>query len=206
MPVTRSVAAKRGSSAQELSPPRAKKRSKRIHDNDAVVDALAPPPTRYFLFKSESESRLQNGHDMKFSIHDLDAEPRSTAHWDGVRNAEACKCMRDMRKGDMAFFYHSNTKKSRPSIVGVVRVVSQPYPDHTAFDKHDPHYDPRSKPHAPRWYMVDVQLVRKFATPITLDQIKAHPKLANMQLVKRPRISVQRVTPEHWHIVQDITT
>lgn len=90
--------------------------------------AAAPPHTEFYLFKSESESRLQNGHQMKFSIDDLRAERDGITHWDGVRNAEACNCMKRMNKGDMAFFYHSNTNKSRPSVVGVVRVVSDPYP------------------------------------------------------------------------------
>lgn len=65
---------------------------------------------------------------MKFSIDDLQAEPDATAHWDGVRNAEARNCMQRMKLGDMAFFYHSNTKKSRPGIVGTVQVVKEAYP------------------------------------------------------------------------------
>ncbi|KAI0567393.1 PUA-like protein [Gracilaria domingensis] len=231
----------------QRSPSRAKKPRNHPSTTESQPSPAAPSPsattaaderpTHYFLFKSESESRMHRGHEMKFSINDLQKEPNATAHWDGVRNAEACKCMRDMRKGDMAFFYHSNTKKTRPSIVGEVRVVSDPYPgmlllrcccskssspvtqlvltnrffmtfvsDHTALDQNDPHYDARSKKDAPRWYMVDVQFVRKFQTAITLDQVKSEPKLANMQLVKRSRISVQRVTPEEWNVVHDLTT
>ncbi|PXF41238.1 Thymocyte nuclear protein 1 [Gracilariopsis chorda] len=167
-------------------------------------NAAAPPHTEFYLFKSESESRLQNGHQMKFSIDDLRAERDGITHWDGVRNAEACNCMKRMNKGDMAFFYHSNTNKSRPSVVGVVRVVSDPYPDHTAFDKSDVHYDARSKREKPRWFMVDVQFVRKFHNAVTLHCIKNDPRLADMQLVKRSRISVQSVTPHEWQVVHHL--
>lgn len=155
----------------------------------------------YFLIKSEPESRIQDGHEMKFSIDDLVAEDNATTHWDGVRNYEARNIMREMHVEDRALFYHSNTKKSRPAIVGEVCVVRESYPDHTAFDEKDPHFDPKSDLQNPRWFMVDVKFVRKFDRHVSLDDIKAEPKLANMQLVKRGRISVQRVTPEEWDIV-----
>lgn len=73
--------------------------------------------------------------------------------------------------------------------------------DLTAFDKDDPHYDPKSNKDSPRWFSVDVKLVRKFANSVTLDEVKAEPKLSQMQLVKRGRISVQRVTPDEWDTV-----
>lgn len=82
----------------------------------------------YFLVKSEPETRMQDGHDMKFSIDDLADEPNSTACWDGVRNYEARNIMREMRNGDRAFFYHSNSRHSRPSIVGEVEIVREAYP------------------------------------------------------------------------------
>lgn len=83
---------------------------------------------QYFLIKSEPESRMQDGHDMKFSIDDLIAEDQSTAHWDGVRNFEARNVIKEMRIGDRAFFYHSNCRKDRPSIVGEVEIVKEAYP------------------------------------------------------------------------------
>lgn len=89
----------------------------------ATTEAL-----QYFLIKSEPESRMQNGHDMKFSIDDLIAEDQSTAHWDGVRNHEARNVIKEMRIGDRAFFYHSNSRKVRPSIVGEVEIVKEAYP------------------------------------------------------------------------------
>lgn len=74
-------------------------------------------------------------------------------------------------------------------------------PDHTAFDKSDPHYDAKSSEDNPRWFMVDVRFVRKFDCIVTLDDIKACGELANMQLVKRGRISVQHVKPDEWDLI-----
>lgn len=75
------------------------------------------------------------------------------------------------------------------------------FTDHTAFDKSDPHYDAKSDPENPRWFMVDVHLLRKFDKTVSLDDIKNAPKLSEMQLVKRGRISVQRVLPDHWNMI-----
>lgn len=80
------------------------------------------------LFKSEPESRICDGQEMKFSVDDLIAEEASTAHWDGVRNYEARNCMQRMKQGDLAFFYHSNTKKTKPGIVAIVEIVKEAYP------------------------------------------------------------------------------
>lgn len=82
----------------------------------------------YFLVKSEPETRMQDGHDMKFSIDDLGDEPNATACWDGVRNYEARNIMREMREGDRAFFYHSNSRRTLPAIVGEVEIVREAYP------------------------------------------------------------------------------
>lgn len=84
--------------------------------------------TQFFLVKSEPESRMQNGKEMKFSIDDLIAEPQSTAQWDGVRNFEARNVIREMKLGDRAFFYHSNSRRVRPAIVGEVEIVKEAYP------------------------------------------------------------------------------
>ena len=95
----------------------------------------------YWLFKTEP---------MEFSIDDLAKKRTKTEHWDGVRNYQARNFMRDeMAIGDRAFFYHSNCEE--PGIVGIVTVASKAYPDHTAFDKKDKHFDPKSDPGKPRW-------------------------------------------------------
>jgi len=141
-----------------------------------------------WLFKSEPDV---------FGIDDLAAQPDQTDHWDGVRNYQARNFMRDrMQVGDRGFFYHSNTKE--PGIVGIVEIVREGYPDHTAFDPNDPHYDPKSDPDNPRWYMVDVKLVRKLARTITLSELKQHPELSDLPLVRKGnRLSVMPVEDHH---------
>ena len=149
----------------------------------------------HWLFKSEPDV---------FGIDDLAAQPARTDHWDGVRNYQARNFMRDgMCKGDQAFFYHSNTKE--PGIVGIVEIAREAYPDHTAFDPEDPHYDPKSDPDNPRWYMVDVKLVRKLKRTITLNELKelaGRPELAEFPLVRKGnRLSVMPVTDEQWEFI-----
>ncbi len=148
-----------------------------------------------WLFKSEPDV---------FGIDDLAAQPGQTDHWDGVRNYQARNFMRDrMKKGQLGFFYHSNTKE--PGIVGIVEIAREAYPDHTAFDPEDPHYDPKSDPDNPRWYMVDVKLVRKLARTITLTELKelaGRPELAEFPLVRKGnRLSVMPVTEEQWEFI-----
>jgi hypothetical protein len=107
--------------------------------NAEKASAVAPIWT-HWLMKSEPESRIEKGIDMKFSFADLKAMPNSTSCWDGVRNYQARNFMRDMRAGQLAFFYHSNTRP--PGVIGIVEVVREAYTDHTQFDKKDPHFDP----------------------------------------------------------------
>jgi predicted RNA-binding protein with PUA-like domain len=149
---------------------------------------------RHWLLKSEPDV---------FGIDDLAAAPGRTTHWDGVRNYQARNFMRDeMKRGDLAFFYHSSC--AEPAIVGIVKVVKAGYPDHTAFDSRDPHYDPGSNPDAPRWYMVDVKLERKLKRPITLVELKQHAdaELAGFALLRRGnRLSVLPVSDEHWRFI-----
>lgn len=146
----------------------------------------------YWLMKSEPN---------EFSIDDLKQAAQQTDHWDGVRNYQARNMMRDeMKRGDQIFFYHSNCDE--PGIVGIMQVVKQAYPDFTAFDPKDPHYDPKSDPENPRWVMVDVQFVRKFDRTITLKELKANEKLSDMPLVRRGnRLSVMPVTKTQWKII-----
>jgi predicted RNA-binding protein with PUA-like domain len=148
----------------------------------------------HWLLKSEPDS---------FGIDALKAAPKQTSAWDGVRNFQARNMLRDsMKKGDQAFFYHSSCDV--PGIAGIVSIVKDGYPDATAFDpKHD-HYDPESKADAPRWYVVDVKLVRKFRRIITLDELRQHAakKLKDFVLLRRGnRLSVMPVTQKDWEFI-----
>ena len=147
----------------------------------------------YWLLKSELGV---------FGIDDLAARPDRTESWDGVRNYQARNLLRDrMRRGDRAFFYHSNTE--RPGIVGIVEIVREGYPDDTAFDPENKYYDPRSTPANPRWYRVDVKLVRQFERIITLAELKEHAgRLGDLALLRREnRLSVMPVTAEQWEFI-----
>lgn len=159
---------------------------------------------KFFLIKSEPESRFENGVDMKFSIDDLAKCKNQTEHWDGVRNYAARNIMRDeMKLNDQAFFYHSNCKQ--PGIVGIVDVVRESYADFTAFDPKDPHYDARSTPQKPLWFMVDVKLREKFPRIVTLEELKKHKsRLADMDLFKTSRLSVQRVPKHCFEFICDL--
>ncbi len=133
-----------------------------------------------------------------FSIDDLKAY--KVTCWDGVRNYQARNFMRDaMKIGDGVLFYHSSTQPS--GIAGLAEVVKESYPDYTAFDPKDIHYDPKSDPSKPTWYMVDVKFVKASKSIIALDRLKAIPALKNMVLFKYGRLSVQPVTPEEWKII-----
>ena len=144
----------------------------------------------YWLMKSEPDV---------FGIDDLKTAPRKTEHWDGVRNYQARNMMRDdMKKGDQVFFYHSNCKE--PGIVGIAKIVKEGYPDFTAFDPEQKYYDPKSDPDNPRWYMVDVQFVRKFKRTITLEELKQVSAIKDMPLVRRGnRLSIMPVTEKQWN-------
>ncbi len=147
---------------------------------------------QYWLMKSEPE---------EFSIDDLEQRPGQREPWDGVRNYQARNMMRDqMSVGDQVFFYHSNC--AVPGIVGIAEVVREGYPDPTAFDPEDSHYDPKSDPDNPRWYHVDVGFVRRLRRTIPLTELKARPELADMPLVRKGnRLSVMPVTPEQWAFI-----
>lgn len=146
----------------------------------------------YWLMKSEPGV---------FGIDDLMARPDQTEPWDGVRNYQARNMMRDdMKPDDLVFFYHSNC--AEPGIVGIARIVREAYPDHTAFDPAHHHYDPASTPDNPRWVMVDVQFVRKLSRTLPLTELKTHPALANMPLVRRGnRLSVMPITEAEWQVI-----
>ena len=138
-----------------------------------------------------------------FSIDALAAQPRKTTAWDGVRNYQARNMLRDsMKKGDLAFFYHSSCDV--PGIAGIVSIVKNGYPDATAFDRKHDHYDASSTPDAPRWYVVDVKLERTFERIITLDRLRQHAgdALAQLCLLRRGnRLSVMPVTKLEWDFI-----
>jgi predicted RNA-binding protein with PUA-like domain len=144
--------------------------------------------TRYWLMKSEPTA---------FSIQNLQKAPRRTTCWDGVRNYQARNFMRAMHLGDEVLFYHSNADP--PAIVGIAEVVREAYPDHSAFDRQDVHFDPKSTPEKPLWDMVDVRLVRVFPRPIPLERLRRDGQLKRMELLRKgSRLSVQPVRPEEW--------
>ena len=146
----------------------------------------------YWLMKSEPDV---------FGIQDLYQRPKQTEPWDGVRNYQARNMIRDaMKLGDQVFFYHSNCDE--PGIVGIMEIAKEGYPDHTAFDPDDHHFDPKSDPANPRWIMVDVKFVRQFSRTIGLKELKARPELVSMAVV-RPgnRLSVMPVSAEEWAFI-----
>jgi len=146
----------------------------------------------YWLMKSEPDV---------FGINDLCNRPDQTEHWDGVRNYQARNMMRDaMKLDDQVFFYHSNC--DLPGIVGIMKVVKEGYPDHTAFDPDDIHFDPKSDPAQPRWMMVDVKHVKTLSRTISLKELKLHPELAGMVLLRRGnRLSVMPVSEREWDFI-----
>lgn len=145
----------------------------------------------YWLMKSEPDS---------FSIDHLRSCPKQTEHWDGVRNFQARNFLRAMEQGDLAYFYHSSCEV--PGVYGTIEIVRTAYPDPSAWDPEDHHYDPRSTPDRPLWDMVDVRFKRKFKWPVTLTAIKAQPALKSMPLVQRfNRLSVMPLTSREWNTI-----
>jgi len=147
---------------------------------------------RYWLVKSEPDT---------FSFDDLLARPDRTTHWDGVRNYQARNFMRDeMKKGDLVFFYHSSADPT--AIVGTAEVARDGYPDHSAFDPKDSHYDPKSKKDEPTWFMVDLRARDRFREPVTLTDLRGVKGLEKMVLLQKgSRLSVQPVTSGEWEII-----
>ena len=142
---------------------------------------------KYWLMKSEPDA---------FSIEDLERAGREP--WTGVRNYQARNHMRAMRPGDAVLFYHSSC--AVPAVVGVAQVASDPYPDPTQFDRRSEYHDPRATPAEPRWDLVDVAFVRRFAEPVTLQALKADAdQLGEFALLQRgSRLSVLPVTPAQY--------
>ncbi|KAJ5173033.1 hypothetical protein N7492_005626 [Penicillium capsulatum] len=182
---------------------------------DSVIDTKPEPssstPLRdntgrsYWLMKAEPDSRLEKGVDVKFSIDDL-AAAETPEPWDGVRNPVARNLMRDMKKGDYAFFYHSNCKV--PGVVGVMEIVQEHSVDESAFDPKHPYHDAKSTREAPKWVVVHVEFRRKFQNQVTLNELKANAQpgklLENLQTLKQSRLSVSSVTPAQWRFIHEL--
>lgn len=148
---------------------------------------------KYWLFKSEPSS---------FSIDDLAKKPKSTEGWDGVRNYQARNLLRDdIKVGDGVLFYHSSVVP--PGIAGICEVVSEAYPDRTALDSSNDHFDPKSSEDDIRWYMLDIQLKTKFTRLIGLPELKQTTGLEKMMVCRRGmRLSIQPVSKKEWQIIQ----
>lgn len=145
----------------------------------------------YWLLKSDPDT---------FGWDDFIGSDDRTTMWDGVRNYQARNFLRDdVRSGDGVLFYHSQQDRA---VVGTARVVRAGYPDPTQFDPREKGHDPGSKPDDPRWFAVDIKAGRKFARPVTLDDLREVPELADMRLLQRGnRLSVFPVTASEWDAV-----
>jgi predicted RNA-binding protein with PUA-like domain len=148
---------------------------------------------QHWLMKSEPGN---------YSIDDLKVD--RVTWWDGVRNYQVRNMMRDdFRKGDLAFFYHSECKE--PGIVGIMTITSGAYPDPTAFDPKEKYFDPKSDPENPRWLMVDVRYKRRLKRPISLKELRDHGELAEMPLLRRGnRLSITPVTLDQWAFIMSL--
>ena len=151
---------------------------------------------KYWLVKSEGDC---------YSIDDFKKD-KITA-WTGVRNFQARNFMRDdMKVGDFVLFYHSSSEPN--GVYGIAKVVSPPHADETAYDVDDEHYDPKSimdqfEGKEPTWMCVDLAFVKKFAKPVSLEEIKKDKELKKMEVAKvGQRLSVMPVEEGHFKMVE----
>ena len=146
---------------------------------------------KHWLMKSEPN---------EFSIDDLVKAPKKSTPWFGVRNYQARNFRRDqMRVGDAVFFYHSSCPE--PGIAGFAEVSSTAYPDDTQFDKKGRYYDPAATAEAPRWFLVDVKLVKKTSL-ISLTELRQHRELESMRILQKGnRLSITPVDPREWNFI-----
>ena len=149
---------------------------------------------RYWLMKSEPSD---------VSIDDLASMPQQTVAWYGVRNYQARNFMRDqMSVGDRVFFYHSSCEQ--PGIAGIAEVSKLAYPDATQFDSGSKYFDPKATPQNPRWFNVDVQLVKKTRL-VSIKELRDYPELANMRILQKGnRLSITPVDPAEWNFIMGI--
>jgi predicted RNA-binding protein with PUA-like domain len=135
---------------------------------------------QFWLMKSEADV---------YSIDDLRRD--GSTLWDGVRNYQARNHMKSMKRGDLVLYYHSRQDPS--AVTGMARVVKEAYPDPTQFDPKSKYFDEKASEDDPRWWLVDIEFVRKFTTPVSLHDVKDEPSLSEMVLVNNSRLSVQPV-------------
>lgn len=150
---------------------------------------------QFWLMKSEP---------YEFSIDDLASRKNQTTYWEGIRNYQARNFMRDkMNIGDKIFFYHSRAKPL--AIVGTMEVASEPYPDPSQFDPNSKYFDEKATEEKPRWFLVDVKLIKKFERPVTRDEVKEEESLQDMMLIKKgARLSIQPVQPHEWEKIHEM--
>lgn len=150
-----------------------------------------PTPRAFWLVKTEPDC---------FSIHNLAEAPKQTTCWSGVRNYQARNFMQAMKQGDRVLFYHSSADP--PAVAGVAIVAREAYPDPTAWDEKDDHFDPKASPANPIWQMVDIQLETIFPETLPIGELRGVPELAEMELLKKgSRLSVQPVRPREFEAV-----
>ena len=149
---------------------------------------------RYWLMKSEP---------YKFNIDDLAASPRQTTAWDGVRNYQARNFMwKQMRVGDLVFFYHSCC--AQPGITGISEVTAPAYPDDTQFDPQSRYYDPKASLSNPRWFNVDITLKEKTRL-LTIKELRQYPELKRMRILQTGnRLSITPVDPDEWRFILNL--
>jgi predicted RNA-binding protein with PUA-like domain len=147
---------------------------------------------QHWLMKSEPA---------EVSIDDLAAAPKKTIPWFGVRNYQARNFMRDdMKVGDRVLFYHSSC--AEPGVAGIARVSRLAYPDATQFERGGKYFDPKATPAAPRWFNVDVTLVKKTRL-VSLAELRARPELASLVILQRGnRLSITPVTPDEYAFIE----
>jgi len=149
--------------------------------------------TQYWLLKTEPSA---------YSIDDLERE--GTTSWDGIRNFQARNILRDdIKVGDMALIYHSGITK--PCAVGIARVIAPGHPDTSAQDKNSEYYDPRANAENPIWYMVDLEIVARFNSPVLLEDMKKMPELEGIMVTRRGmRLSIQPVKKGHFDFIKKL--
>ena len=146
---------------------------------------------RYWLLKTEPDT---------YSWNDLKDKPNQSDIWEGIRNYQARNLLREMKKGDLAFLYHSGSGSK--TIMGIIKIVKEAYPDHTQFNSASKYYDPKSSKNSPRWDMVDVQFYKDIIPPITLDELRKQSGLEKMMLLKKgSRLSIQPVCESEWQLI-----
>lgn len=151
---------------------------------------MAAQPS-FWLVKSEPDC---------FSIQHLAKSPKKTTCWSGVRNYQARNFMRAMKKGDRLLFYHSSADP--PAVAGTAIVVREAYPDHTALDPKDDHFDPKATKDSPIWEMVDIRLDEIFPEPLPIGTLRGVKELAAMELLRKgSRLSVQPVREREFAAV-----